>query len=74
MVKEITKDKIMINKGMLNINSKGLRLKEDHFLLGTIVFFLVIIFNVTIINIRLYIVELMEGIFKKMIEESTWLP
>ena len=55
---------IMINQGR---NSEGLHHKEDHSLLGMKISFMVIVFIVLILDIRLHIAEIIKEIFKQEI-------
>jgi hypothetical protein len=57
IVKETAEEKIVINQGM---NSKGLHHIEDHSLPGIKVYFMVIVLLVKIMDIKLWIAELME--------------
>jgi hypothetical protein len=53
---------IMISQG---INSEGLHHKEDHSLPGIQISFMVIVFIVLILDIRLQIVGIIKEMFKK---------
>jgi hypothetical protein len=53
---------IMISQGR---NSKGLHHKEDHSLPGMQIYFIVIVFIVLILDIRLHIAGIIEETFKK---------
>jgi hypothetical protein len=59
---------IMISQGK---NSEGLHHKEDHSLLGMQISFMVIVFSVLILNIRLQIVGIIKEMFKQ--EVPMWL-
>jgi hypothetical protein len=67
-MKEKEKQKPMINQDMTVKHSKDLHFKKDQILAGIKVFFMGIVILVTIMDIRLYIAELMEGTIKQRIE------
>jgi hypothetical protein len=58
---------IMISEGK---NSEGLRHKEDHSLPGMQIYFMVIVFILLTLNIRLHIVGIIKEMSKK--EVSMW--
>ena len=68
MQKEPIEENIVIIQGM---NSKGLHHKEDHSLPGMQICFMVIVFIVLILDIRLQIARIIKEMFKQ--EVSKWL-
>jgi hypothetical protein len=66
-VKETTKDNILIIQGRI---IEGLHHKEDHSLPGMYIYFMVIVFIVLTLDIRLQIVGIMKEIFKQ--ENIVW--